>query len=85
MIDFILGLFDGGGGIYGIIAGAVAFVGAGLGLYLKGGSNAKKNAKIDDYERAHEIGDKADEARQNSDADKRTGDDRLRDHGKLRD
>ena len=84
MIDFILGLF-GGGGIYGILAGAGALVVAAFAFVMKIKGGVKRKAKLADYERAIEIGDKADDARKNSDADKRSGDDRLRDHGKLRD
>lgn len=79
MFDFVLG-----GAlpwILGIGASAVALLVA----FLGGGSRAKKKAKIDDLDGAIEIMEKADEARKNSDSDKRTGDERLRGHNKLRD
>ena len=64
-------------GIAGALVGAV-------GIYFKGASNTKKNAKIDDLEHALDIRENADEARKNSRDDDRSGDDRLREHGKLR-
>lgn len=84
MIDFVLGLF-GGGGIYGILAAVGGVIAAGFVFVSKIKGGVKRKAKIDDFERAIEIGDKANEARINSNADERTGDDRLREHGKLRD
>lgn len=85
-MEALIGLVLGGSGeLYMWVGGIAAALLGAMGLYFKGGSNAKKKAKIGDLEGALEVGSKADEARKNSSDDDRSGDDRLRDHDRIRD
>ena len=85
-MESLIGLVLGGSGeLYMWVGGIAAALFGAVGLYLNGGSNTKKNAKIDDFENAMDIMENADEARKNSSDDDRSGDDRLRDHDRLSD
>ena len=77
MIDLILG------DALPYLIGAVAFLGSIVLAFFKGGRAAKNKQKLADMKRSSDIRDKADEAREISADDKRSGDDRLRDHGRL--
>ena len=79
MLDLIIG--DALPWILGIAGSAIALLVA----FLGGGSRVRNKQKLGDVNRAMDIKDKADEARTDSNNDDRSGDDRLREHGKLRD
>lgn len=79
MFDLILG--DALPWILGIAASAIALIVA----YVGGGSRVKNKQKLGDANRALNIKEKADEARENSSDDDRSDDSRLRDHDRLRD
>jgi hypothetical protein len=62
------------------IAGALLY----LGVRRSGGKAAEASMKEKDQANARGIEDRADEARKRAAADKRSADERLREHGRLR-
>ena len=71
------------GGPIAWLAGLAAVVVALVGAWLKGRSGSNVKHKLRDADHALDIKEKANEAREKSDSDNRTGDERLRDHDRL--
>jgi len=71
------------GGPIAWLAGLAAVVVALGGAWFKGRSGANVKHKLRDAEHALDLKEKANEAREKSDSDNRTGDERLRDHDRL--